>query len=435
MKVYLGLGSNLGGRRRHLALGVERLIAAGLRRCRVSPVVESPALLPAGSPSSWNRPYRNLVVEGEVDGTPEHWLDVAKSVEAEAGERGPERWAPRALDVDILLWGDRAARSERLTVPHSDLASRSFVLTPLAHLAPGLRPPLGTAKDGPAPTVLELARRARPPIPLWMAIVNVTPDSFSDGGRYRDRRVLEEDLEAMDSAGVHVLDLGAESTRPGAEAVDPESEWARLEPVLSDLVAAGRGRLLRPLISVDTRHAEVAEWALELGADWINDTSGLADPAMLDLARQSGADWVAMHSLTVPVEPEVRFPDTADPVAEVESWLGERLRAWEAAGLDLDRILFDPGIGFGKSALHSLELLRAVERFQRYGLRILVGHSRKSFLGSLARDSGRGDDAAGRDLETLGISLALCTKGVEVLRVHDAVSHLRAYTAWAHAAA
>lgn len=421
MKVFLGLGSNLGDRRDNLVRALAGLEARGLSHRRVSPVVETPALLPPAAPSNWNRPYLNVVVEGGVEGSPDGWLSNAKTIEAELGPRSPERWAPRAIDIDILLWGEETIRSEALAVPHRELARRSFVLTPLAHLEPSLRVP------GQEATVLELSRRARPRTPLWMGIINVTPDSFSDGGQHLSWPAIEAAVDEMVAAGVHIVDVGAESTRPGADEVPPSEEWARLEPVLNALLDKWRGDPLRPRLSVDTRRSEVAERALELGADWINDVSGLAEPAMLALARKSTSDWIAMHQLSLPVEIKIRLPDDSDPVSEVETWLESQLRLWEKEGIDLDRILFDPGIGFGKNALQSLELLRSIERFQRYGLRILVGHSRKSFMKTFSAET-----AADRDLESIGAALALCDKGVEVLRVHNVADHLRAYAGWAH---
>jgi dihydropteroate synthase len=221
--------------------------------------------------------------------------------------------------------------------------------------------------------------------------------------------------------------VGAESTRPGATEVSPDLEWARLAPVLERLRERLGNDPLRPLLSVDTRHPRVAERALSLGADLINDVSGLSSDAMLALARESRKPWVAMHHLSVPADAALTLPEDRDPCDEVEAWLLRQLERWDRAGLDLGQIIFDPGIGFGKSSLQSLELLRHAGRFRRHGLRVLVGHSRKSFL----KDFG-GVPPSGRDLETIGASLSLCAKGVDILRVHDVSGHRRAYLAWAH---
>jgi dihydropteroate synthase len=159
----------------------------------------------------------------------------------------------------------------------------------------------------------------------------------------------------------------------------------------------------------------------------INDVSGLTRPAMMELAASSKADWVAMHNLGVPADKTRVLPADQDPTDALEQWLEDRLVEWARAGLDLSRVVFDPGVGFGKNALQSLRLLRDIRRFQRYGLRLLVGHSRKSFLHHVAPASR--DD---RDLFTVGASLKLCAQGVDILRVHNVAAHIAVYRGWAH---
>ena len=196
---------------------------------------------------------------------------------------------------------------------------------------------------------------------------------------------------------------------------------------LEDLLA---GDPLRPLLSLDTYHPETARRALDRGIDIINDVSGLSQPAMIELAQDGRSDWVAMHSLGVPVDKTRTLPPGTSAIAAVSEWLQAQLERWTAAGIDLDRVIFDPGIGFGKDSLQSLELLRAAGAFRRHGLRVLVGHSRKSFLGRLTAAA-----PGERDLATLGASLALCAQGVDILRVHDVPRHAEAYRGWSHARA
>jgi dihydropteroate synthase/2-amino-4-hydroxy-6-hydroxymethyldihydropteridine diphosphokinase len=424
MDIYLGLGSNLGDRRAQLARALDELAAGGLRIHRVSPLVESPALLPDDAPTDWNRPFLNLVAQCRGDLTPHELLDLAKRVELALGRGEHARWSPRPIDVDILLYGREQIATERVQIPHPGVTHRAFVLSPLAMLAPRLTiPGRGTA------TVLEWSRRAGV-IPIWMGIANLTPDSFSDGGELASADALDAHVDAMLAAGAQIVDLGAESTRPGATPLAWDEEWARLEQPLARLVTKHGGARLRPLLSVDTYHPETARRALATGADWINDVSGLTQPAMRELAAASGKDWVAMHHVTVPADPQRVLPPDQDPGEVVERWLADRVREWEHAGLDLERVLFDPGIGFGKSPLQSLKLLRHVRRFERYGLRCLVGHSRKSFMKAFA-----GSDNAERDLFTLGASLALCAQGVEIVRVHNVPAHVAAYRGWAHVGA
>lgn len=424
MDVYLGLGSNLGDRRDHLARALGQLSAHGVRVVRVSPVVESPAMLPDDAPTEWNRPFLNLVAHCRTEESPEAVLDGLKAIERERGREDRGRWAPRPIDLDLLLYGRETLATKRLNVPHPGIAERAFVLTPLAALEPRMTIPGCGAR-----TVLELARAGRHHLPVWMGIVNLTPDSFSDGGELGDAASVETRVAELVTAGAQLADLGAESTRPGAIPLTSDEEWARLEPALGRLVDRYSGDPLRPRLSIDTYHAETARRALTLGADVVNDVSGLATPAMLELAATSGADFVAMHNLGLPADKAHTLPADQDPTAAVERWAEERIGEWERAGLDLARIALDPGVGFGKNALQSLRILRDIERLHRFGLRLLVGHSRKSFMHQVAAP-----DRLDRDLFTVGASLRLCAAGVDILRVHNVEAHAAAYRGWSHLA-
>ena len=420
MRTYLGLGSNLGDRRANLARALELLARRPLRVERVSPVVESPALLPEGAPPEWNRPYLNLAAACETHASPQTLREWSKEIENRLGRAAGPRWAPRPVDIDILLWGEEPWRDESLTIPHAGLRERSFVLAPMVALEPRLVPPGANGES-----LLECSRRLADPIPLWMGIVNVTPDSFSDGGRFTDWPAVEPLAREMLDAGAHIIDVGGESTRPGARPLRHDEEWRRVAPVLERLLALRADSVPGPYISIDTYHAETARRALDLGADMVNDVSGLASPAMMELARGSNADWVAMHQLSLPVDPRRTLPADRDPFAAVEQWLLESLERWDKAGLDLNRIVFDPGIGFGKTAHQSWELLRRAGEFRRHGLRVLVGHSRKSFFRPYF-----GDGMRARERATVGVSLNLCAQGVDIIRVHDIPLNMGAWRGW-----
>jgi 2-amino-4-hydroxy-6-hydroxymethyldihydropteridine diphosphokinase/dihydropteroate synthase len=425
MTAILGLGSNLGDRREMLERALGELPRHGISIVRVSPVVESPALLPDDAPVDWNRPFLNLAAEVTTRATPTDLLAALKSIEASLGRTGGPRWAPRPVDIDILMVDDIEVDSAHLTVPHPGLTDRAFVLAPLAAIAPARVIP-GTK----GLTVLAAYRRLGQPLPLWMGIVNLTPDSFSDGGTHDDWSSVAATIERMTAASAALIDFGAESTRPGASPLTAGEEWRRLEPTLERVLDTFAGRALRPAISVDTYHPEVAGRAIELGVDVINDVGGLTDPAMLELAASSEGDWIAMHQLSLPANPAMTLPPGRNAVDQIAEWLDGRHEAWAAAGLASDRIVFDPGIGFGKSPLQSLELLRGIERFIRDDLRVLVGHSRKSFLRPIG-----GESPGDRDLVTIGASLELAQRGVDILRVHNVADHVTAWSGFAHARA
>jgi len=421
MAIYLGLGSNLGDRHANLRAALAALSQHGIVVRRVSPIVESPAWLLPDAPPEWNAPFLNLVVECATTATPAGILDHLKQIETELGREGSRRWAPRPIDIDILLIDDLQLQSEVLTIPHPGVGLRPFVLTPLVALNPGLRIP------GHGMTALQLLSRCPQRIPLWMGIINLTPDSFSDGGANASWPDVDRRIDAMIEDGVHFLDFGAESTRPRAQALSPDQEWGRLEPTLNRVIEKIAADPLRPRISIDTYHPEVAARAIALGVDVINDVAGLTEPAMIELAAGADAEFVAMHNLGLPADPGTTLETSRSAVDQVEQWLEAQISRWLAAGIDLNRILFDPGIGFGKNSLQSLELLRNVDRFANKGLRLLVGHSRKSFLSGFA-----GRSMPDRDLATLGASLALCDRGVDVLRIHDVRMHANAYRGWIH---
>ena len=422
MLIFLGLGTNLGDRAGNLSRALELLGTKRLTIRRISPVVESPALLPDDAPAEWNLPFLNLVAECETETQPETLYSWIDEIQTALGRKDASRWSPRPIDIDILLWGREQIHTERLTIPHPRIRERNFVLAPLIALEPRLTIPGLAGK-----TLLDWSRELPQHIPLWMGVLNVTPDSFSDGGQRETWPAVEPHLDAMIDAGVHFIDVGGESTRPGAQPVSAATEWLRIEAVLEELVARCDATPLAPRISVDTYHATTARKALALGADMINDVSGLSSPEMVELAKTSGADWIAMHSVSVPADPKRQLPGEDDGYRTVEQWLLRRLDSWDKAGLDLSRIIFDPGIGFGKNSLQSLQILRRAGELRRHGLRVLIGHSRKSFLRHLA-----GDQIIDKDLATLGMSLQLCEQGVDVLRVHDVPLHASAFRGWSH---
>lgn len=446
-RVYLGLGSNLGDRRHNLHQAIDALTAAlpaggGVVVQRVSPVIETPALLPDDAPWEWNKPFLNLVIECDVAASPETLLESIHQIQDKLGRDNSHRWSPRPIDIDILLWGDEIIDTEALTIPHRDMHLRHFVLTPLIALAPDLTIP-GRGDN----TVLQWSRQLPHHIPLWMGIINVTPDSFSDGGKHHNIDDALASIEAMTNAGCNILDLGAESTRPGADTIGADAEWKRLKPVLTELQSTHRSDPLKPKISIDTRNPSVAEKALALGVDIINDVGGLTDPAMISLAAQSHrspsnqsnsgqsnggqshCEWIAMHSLSVPADSAVVMDTSKDPIPELQQWLQRQSDIWQQAGIDLNRVIFDPGIGFGKDPLQSLKILQRANLFHQTGFRLLVGHSRKSFMKSFT-----GNDLHERDMVTIGSAMQLCQQGVDIVRVHNIVDHIFAYRGWAHLA-
>jgi dihydropteroate synthase len=253
-----------------------------------------------------------------------------------------------------------------------------------------------------------------------MGILNVTPDSFSDGGSYVSVEAAVEQARRLVEAGADVLDIGGESTRPGANPVGVEEELRRVVPVVAELAS----RISVP-ISVDTTKAAVAAAALKAGAEIVNDVSGLTfDPEMPAVCRDHSAGVVCMHIKGTPQTMQLD-PRYDDVVGEVERYFLERLDALEAAGIPPERVVLDPGIGFGKTAAHNVDLLAATDRLRRLGRPLLVGHSRKRFLKAVL-----GRPVEERTAGTIGVAVALAGLGVDYLRVHDVQAVRDALVAW-----
>lgn len=246
-----------------------------------------------------------------------------------------------------------------------------------------------------------------------MGVLNVTPDSFSDGGAFLDPDDAVRHGRSLLAAGADLVDVGGESTRPGARRVGAREELARVEPVVAALAADGA------VVSIDTMRAEVARAAIEAGARMVNDVSGgLADPAMVALVAGTGVPYVLMHwrGHSAGMDQRATYQDV---VAEVTAELAERIEAVTGAGVTRDQLIVDPGLGFAKTAEHNWSLLGGLDRLLGLGRPLLLGASRKSFLGTLLGTLGQPRPTAGRDSATHAITALAAHCGAWGVRVHD----------------
>jgi len=255
--------------------------------------------------------------------------------------------------------------------------------------------------------------------PHVMGIVNVTPDSFSDGGKFFDPAIAIAHGKALLEAGATILDVGGESTRPGSLEVDPQEELRRVLPVISGLAALGA------VVSVDTRHAEVMEPAVAAGAKIINDINGLCAPGALEAAARSGAAVVVMHMQGDPQSMQ-QDPRYGYAPLDVFDHLVQRVAACRAAGIPDEKICVDPGVGFGKTVEHNLQVMAQLGLYHGFGLPVLLGVSRKSFIGKLSR----GEPASDRLGGSLTAALAGLEAGMQILRVHDVAETVQALAVW-----
>jgi dihydropteroate synthase len=246
--------------------------------------------------------------------------------------------------------------------------------------------------------------------PVVMGIVNVTPDSFSDGGRYLDVQAAIEHGLQLEAEGAAILDIGGESTRPGAAPVSEEDELQRVVPVIAGLRAAGS----EARISIDTQKAAVAAAAIDAGASLVNDVTALrGDPEMVDLVAGRNVTCCLMHMLGEPRTMQEN-PSYDEVVSDVKGFLEARMAFAVSHGVAEDQILLDPGIGFGKTDVHNLELLGRLHELTELGRPIVIGTSRKSFLGRLT-----GRPVADRLAATIATNVMACERGARIFRVHD----------------
>lgn len=435
-RVYLGLGTNSGDRLAKLKCAVLSL-EAHLNIIALSGLYETEPWGYTDQPR-----FYNLVLEAETDLTPEALLVQLKSIESDCGRVPSFRYGPRAIDLDILLYDDLVLETERLTIPHARMNERAFVLVPLAELAGGrTHPVVGESLE-------ELAKRAdvagmrvvygreKTTLALrqglrgfdWgkktylMGIINVTPDSFSGDGLQTGGDAIAHAVEqarAFVAAGAQVLDVGGESTRPGAMFVSAEDEIARIVPAIQAIRQADPAVIL----SVDTYKSQVAEAALAAGANWINDVWALAaDPLMPGVAAKYACPVILMHNRSKPSEAVVQTglggryvgPVYHDLLGEINAELLAAVHLANQAGIKREHIILDPGVGFGKTTQQNLQLIDQLDKVKALGYPLLLAASRKSFIGYTLNVPP--DQRAEGTAAVISISI---DRGADMVRVHD----------------
>lgn len=417
MIYYIGLGSNVGDREAYITWSIKEIsVLEEVRVLKRAQIYESPPLILETKfcEEREDKAYLNTALMIETELAPESLLFEFKKIEKKLGRKERPRWSARVIDIDILAFEKENYESDTLSIPHKQAHERNFVLAPLRDLNSNLK--LNEE------SVLSLNRKVHSPLPNWMGIINITPDSFSDGGTYIDNLKLREELLKMSKVGVQIVDFGAESTRPGATSLSHEEEWGRLLPALETYRSLNEEVKSMPALSLDTRHFETIKKAIAYGVLYVNDVSGLADHRLLDLVKEHNLNYILMHSLSVPADRNEVFDEGVNVLDELESWLKAKLDTIICKEVDLSKVYFDPGLGFGKTTEQSLSLIKKLEKFYSFHIKILMGHSRKSFIGKFSQEA-----SSERDFESIGLSMNLANRGVDILRVHKPDLHIRAH--------
>jgi dihydropteroate synthase len=400
--ILVALGANLPGAyaspRAALEDAMRRMEAVGLvitARSRV--------YLTAPVPISDQPWYHNAVVAIRTDLPPHDLLGVLRSIESAMGRVRSVPNAARVIDLDVIAYNDDIINTPDLVIPHPRMHERAFVLKPLRDVAPDwVHPHLKKPVNALIAALPPREWFAQKPLYL-MGIVNATPDSFSDGGAYdpvaHGKRLIDE--------GADIIDIGGESTRPGAQTVSVEEECRRVMPVIS--------ALKDHFLSIDTRNAATMSAALYAGAHMLNDVSALThDAAAMDVAATCDAPVCLMHMQGTPQTMQ-QNPVYKDVVAEVYEYLQSRIQACMAAGIEKSRLIADPGFGFGKTYEHNVALLENFTAFQGLGVTLMAGVSRKRFIGRMM--DGASEDA--RLEGSIAAARKLTEQGARILRVHD----------------
>lgn len=430
--IYISIGSNQGDRLANLNAAVS-LIKNYLTDFQISIILETVAIIPPGSPKTWDKPYLNMVVRGFCHLTAEQLLKVLLDIENTMGRPSiHDKWSPRVIDLDIVLFHDQIINLPNLVIPHPEMFNRNFLVHLIALLDHQYIYNINDDSSYYGKTFGEIAynlgfakesfMQSLVVKPEFVGVVNVTPDSFSDGNMFLDPKIALNKAQGLLAEGASVIEFGPQSTRPNNDImVGPKDEWQRLKPVLDCMQSWMEEEGCKYRISIDSFVPETIMRVIDnYPVSWINDVKGdLGDDVLRHIAK-SGCKFVAMHSVSIPPNNTDIIAFDKNPIEVICDWAKLLLDKLDSCGFTREQVILDPGIGFGKSAYQNLFLLNNIQKLKIFGRKILVGHSRKSFISSFSKVT-----ALERDLETIAITEQLYNCGVDYLRVHNIKDHQR----------
>ena len=410
-KYYIAIGSNVG----KIVANIDKSIRLiknikDINILKIAPYYFTPPLLPKNADESYYHVFCNTCIEINTTIEPIKLLSFLQDIEIKMGRKKQhDFWSPRIIDLDIIccFLDDKQVNIEDkiLSIPHKEMFNRSFVLDPLSYLNSNL------VVDGKS--ILNERTKLKNKQSVIMGIVNITNNSFSGDGTL-DKKTIERKIKELVSNSIPIIDIGCEATNPKAQEIDENEEINRLQTVI-DVINKIKKKTFSTKFSIDTYHPAVAEFAVKNGFDIINDVNGFKNERMWQIMQKySNIEAVIMHSITPHANNYTM--KTNDIIADISKWVYDVEKQVEKHNIEKQRIILDYGIGFGKTAFQSLEILKNIDKIDCKNFRVLVGHSKKSFM-SLFTDT----KAKNRTFETIGSSIILQQKNVDIIRVHDAI--------------
>lgn len=390
-KIILALGSNLGNRLQNIRDAIDNI--KKIAKIKTSSVIfETEAIVPKNAPQDWNKPYLNIVLVVTSNMTAFKFLSEIKSIETTLGRSlSSERWSPRPIDIDILFYENKTVMTEELTIPHKQIQNRAFIRSLLNFI--GFR-----FSDNDCIKYTPL--RSLTLEPKFVAVVNTTPDSFSDGGCFLDQSAALDRIKTCAKFGATIVEIGGQSTRPGAKELSAREELKRVESILEAAMDCECN------IGIDTFHDEVAEIAIkQYGVKFISNVRGVFSNKTLQVISDYNTKIAVLFNRST--------------TNEIEPWYQETTKKTKQAGIKNENVILDIGIGFGKNALENWEIRAITQKLKQYQHEIMIGHSRKSFLRKLSNTP-----PAELDIHTLAISDMAAEIGIDYLRIHNLEEHV-----------